>query len=730
MDDLPHLISILKASPPPLSSEEQASLNKVLAALSETITNDKSAVSLSPPEFQSIPQPAPIQHVASEPPSKTVYDSSTVVVVGQGQQYPNLTAALGSIRDNATIQVTDGVYSENVTINMSVHIVAAGSSVVFQNSHFDVKSSSITFRGIRFGADNEIFSVSRTQFSMQGCVIESNSPQSIFDVQSSAVIEFDRCNIICPKIAEIKFPSNIKAYNSNFNGALLMTKCDLLAVGCQFDGRTGSSIEALNTTVTVKESIFRGSKVVAVNLREHSYLKLENTEFNDIDGVGCLIHGSSKLESYNTRFSNIEKAAIMVSNESFAKISGSAVIRTQLTGIEIINQSTIECNETWVSDTRGSGILIDNKSKLTTIRCRITKCARHGVEAANGSNAIIEDTMIDNCTFSALLTTNSKVQTKSCLFTECKDSIVFADDHAWLEMTRTTVSKGISDGLAAESECMINTNGCYFVDNEQWGLSIKGCRDCKIQSSVIHTNKRGGVNFDSNAQLVIDGCLIDRDSMIISACKNAVVRQSTLSKMMTKYNDLPRAYIEIIDKSKVTFEENRFIFSIIVAKRSEVAIRQNKFSNSPNFAIQGENNCSLLIESNEINKCKMVFQLKDNSYAHFFNNKINNVTRPVIKEGMTARQKSLIDTKAKAITVKTFSKALIEGNVINGDYDYAIYIDGQSNVENRANQIQCGNMGGIAYSGVSSGLCEDNSFTGKDPQHAIFFAHGCNPIRR
>lgn len=730
MDDLPHLISILKACPPPLTKEEQESLNKVIDSLSDTGSLDKSGLSPNPPEFQSIQMPQPIAQKVIDPQSRTVYETQNTLVVGQGQQFTNLAAALGQARDNATIHITDGVYTENVTLNSSIHLVAAGPNVQFYNSKFDIKASSITFRGIRFASDNEIFTVSRTQISFQGCVVECKSTQPAIDVQSSAVIEIDQCNIICPKIADIKFPSNIRAYNSSIEGSLLLTKCDFQAIACQFDGHAGSSIEALNTTVNVSCSLFKGSRVVALNLREHSFVKLADTEFRDINGAGILIHGSSKLETNKVIFSNIDKAAIMVTNESTAKISGSAIIRTQHTGLEIINNSSVECNETWISETRGSCVLIDNKSKINTIRCRITKSARHGIEIANGSNATVEDTQIDCCDFSAILATNSKVQTKSCLFTDCKDSIIFADDHAWLELTRTTVSKGLSDGCSAESECMINTNACYFVDNETFGLNIKGCRDCKIQSSVISGDKGGGLNFVNNIQLIIDGCFIDRNSMIISACPNAVVRQSILSKMTNKHPDKPREFIDIIDKSKATFEENKFIFSQIRIKKAEAAIRQNKFANSQNFAIQGENSCNLLIESNEISRCKMAFSLKDNSSAHFFNNKISNIIRPQLKEGMTARQLSLVDTKAKAISVKTFSKALIEGNVISGDYDYAIYVDGQSTVENRANQIQCGNMGGIAFSGVSNGLCEDNSFTGKDPQHAVFFAHGCNSIRR
>jgi hypothetical protein len=199
---------------------------------------------------------------------------------------------------------------------------------------------------------------------------------------------------------------------------------------------------------------------------------------------------------------------------------------------------------------------------------------------------------------------------------------------------------------------------------------------------------------------------------------------------MSKVGDKPRTNFEILHETQASLEDTQILRSCTHVKNSKVQIRQCHFSLSPNFAIIAEYQAELTVEGNEFQKDKMIMHLKDKATLHLFNNRMMNIQRPVMKDGVTDKQRAAADSKVKTISVRSFSKATIEGNVIQGDYDYAVYVDGQSDVDCRANQIQCGSMGGICYSGVSSGFCEENTYTGKDLTHAEFFAHGCIQRRK
>jgi hypothetical protein len=75
----------------------------------------------------------------------------------------------------------------------------------------------------------------------------------------------------------------------------------------------------------------------------------------------------------------------------------------------------------------------------------------------------------------------------------------------------------------------------------------------------------------------------------------------------------------------------------------------------------------------------MVMHQNDNAALLLFNNRMLNMQRPAMKEGLNARRRSAADSKVKTISVRFFSKATIDGNVIQGYYDYTINIDGQKN---------------------------------------------------
>jgi hypothetical protein len=85
-----------------------------------------------------------------------------------------------------------------------------------------------------------------------------------------------------------------------------------------------------------------------------------------------------------------------------------------------------------------------------------------------------------------------------------------------------------------------------------------------------------------------------------------------------------------------------------------------------------EYHAELTVDGNEFQKDKMIMHLNDNATLFMFNNRMVNVQRPQAKEGGNERLKAAADSKVKTISIRSFSKATIEGNVIQGDYDYAI----------------------------------------------------------
>ncbi|KAK8891702.1 hypothetical protein M9Y10_028922 [Tritrichomonas musculus] len=720
MDDLPHLISMLQAAPPPLTPDEEAIIARVTKELEKNnLTDPTGKDKCSAPPFDPIKEPPPFSGPVPVDQSSTVFQTQNLIYVGPNGHFPTIGAAVNQAPEDSTIVIQAGVYEDDFTCLKPIHIISNG-EVTLKNTHIAIRTQLVTIYGINFISDTEIFSINRGQLSLSDCSINISSQKPPVDITASVTLEFIRCKFVAQNILQNRVASIISFVDCSSNGIISVSKSDLKITNCQLNGAKGIALELFESNCNIKGTTFTGSSSVAISARTRSNLQIESSLFDKVQGTGILIHSFSTLKANNIRVTNCAKAGIILSNDANATISGSSITHCGNAGCEILSTSSLELNEVWISDTSGSGILCDQRSKIYLTRCRITQAKRNGIEAGNCAVARISDTMIDSHSFSGIIATNAKINGVTCVIQNNKDSNMAIDDHSWVELTNCQFLRSTRDGLIADSESMVQCNNCFFLENEGRGVIIKNCRDSKFQQSSFYDNKQGGLLFENTKQMVVDNCVVNKNSLIINNVGNAIVRLCALYAATTKNGNNPREFIEIRNKSKAIFEENRITRCETYVRKAEVNLRQNFFSMSPTFAIVGEYFAKINIESNEFNKDHQILSLKDNSYVHCFNNKMSNIIRP---KGIDE------DDKIKAIHIKTFSEGFIEGNMISGDYDYAVFIDGQSKVDNRANQIQCGVHGGICYSGVSCGLCEDNSYTG-NTQHSEIFSHGCSPTRR
>lgn len=721
MDDLPHLVSMLKAEPPPLTPEEQEILHKIKEALGKSTDDADAKIKerLNPPEFTSIPKPQPLTLPSSyQPEISTVFQTQNAITIGPNGQYPTISAALNDITEETTLLVEAGTYTDEATFVNPIHIVAQG-EVQFAHSRFTVRTQLVTFRGFTFVSENETFIMNAGQLSFLGCKIVSQANKLPIEATTGVTLEFIQCTVTCAEFLQIRSSSSISFINSQVKGAISVSKSDMKIINSHFNGGTSPiALQIIETSCQIIGSVFVGSSSVAISAVQRSTVDMSDSFINRVSGAGILVHSFSVFKGKNIRISETDKAGFIVYDGN-AEITRSSITNCSNSGCEILSSSSLELNEIWISETKGSAILVD-QSKIKLTRCRVTNASKHGIEVLNSASAKISDTMIDTNAYSGILSISGKIELQSCHIEGNHDSNVIIDDRSFLEPTNCSFLKSEHDGLVADSQSMVKCNGCYFISNKGRGIVIKNCRDSKFQETTLFDNKRGGLLSEKTKQMVVDSCIIYKNSFIISEVQNAIVRKSAFFAAHSKLNN-KREHIEIRNDSKATFEENKIEKCCTRVVQAELNARQNKFLHSPITAIEAEYKATLHIESNEFEKDHMILSVRDNSEVHCFNNKMTNISRPKTSDS---------DAKFKAIFIRSFSEGRIEGNTISGVYDYAIFIDGQSKVDNIANQIECGAKGSIYYSGVSTGNCEKNNVTGNHPRKDEYYGPGCGPTRR
>jgi len=731
MDDIPQLITSLKYQPQPLTEDEERTLARILPILMGIQDKKENfEASLVPPQYTWISEPSHLDQYSEYSSLSTVFDSNSRLVVNCSNptpgQFRTISEAVEAAKDNDAIYIENGIYTEELNLTKQLHFVANGASLL--NCVISVNSV-CSFYGFRIKNDGDCFTLLKGQLSIHSCEIEYSGNKSSVFVRNNTTFEAEKCRFSGNRLIEAGAGSVCRVLASVLQGSVSLTKSDSTFDTCMFYSLIGTPIDCVATVLKLKNCIISNSSEIGINCRERSSLLLVDCQVHKISGAGILVHGFSSLRANNVRIFGCDKAGILISHDATAEISGSSIKDCGFSGCEVLNQGSLILNETWVSGHKNSCILSDSSSSITTTRCYITAGSSHGIEAANGSVIRMNDTCISSCNGSAIICSNSKITAATSEFIGNIEPNLILEDHSWLELTNCNILESQSDGLVAESESMIMCNNCFFCKNENFGANIRSCKDIKLLSSTIVENRHGGVIFETTTLVIVDGCTVDHNSFILSHVNNGIIRNSIFCYAWTKIEKTPTDDIVIRNDSIVSLEENKISYSIIKVKHAEAKIRKNAISSSRNFAIQGESKAKIIAESNDMSKVRQALSVKDNSTIMFVNNNVANIIRPRRKDPVLAEIMAINDNKIKAILIKQFSTGTIEGNFISGDYDYAIYVDSQSKADNRANQIQTGAMGGILYTGMSSGMCDDNSFSGKGSTKYIEYWHGCSSTK-
>ena len=755
MDDLKMLLVKLNCEPQPLTDTEQQTLEKIYQGLKGNggSSEEEQVVALEKPYFNWIEPPQPLKFtLESEQTVKTVFETENVIKVSSTSTeegvFKTIQEAIEGAKENATIVVEGTDYTENVVVDRSLHFVTTDGSLT--NTHFEIKTGIVTFMGFTINTDSDTFVVSNGLLSLKDCVIKSSSTRPIISVCQSASLEITKSTINGSKIVDAQNGSVINAISSTLEGNQHFIKSDATFTNCDIKNPQGISIEALSTIVKISNCQITDGKEVAVSIREHCQLIMNDTTIVDIKGAGILLHGFSRMQANNIRLAQCEKAGLIVTHDAAAKVTGSMISSCGLAGCEILYQGQLTLNETWINDHKGSCILADYRSMINSTRCVIEGGKAHGIESGNGSILRINDTQITRCAGSGVLVSSSNLTSQTCEYSGNTEANIVGEEGSIIELTSCSIINGESDGIEAVGGSTINTNSCYFATCKGNHLTGRNLKDVKIVSTTFQEalfDKKGnslksseikekltsssnlsvcgGLSFEATDMIIIDSCYLNRNSVVINNCKNSIARNSKFNYCITRPTAKPAHYIEVIEESQMLIENCTITKSLVKVLRSNFTLRKCKIVRcTQTTAINGESNSKLILENNEFNESHQAVSVKDNSTLQFSYNKIQGVVRP-----KTKKDKSLLsDNRIKVINIKEFSTGTIEGNFVSGDYDYAIYSDGQSKVDCTTNQIQIGEKGGIMYTGMSYGKCEDNEFTGKGKPVEYF--HGCSSSRK
>lgn len=753
MEDIASLNLKLQSTPQPLTPQERETLQKIQKALRGT--NQKNSNDIQPmerPKFMWIERAETFKFTTEGTQTTTPYESSNTIVVDKNslEGVSSISSAVSMARENSTIIVMKGVYTENIISDKNIHLIGQEGTKLL-NSHIEVKSDVLTMKGFQLKSDSDIITISDGTLAIRDSTIECLSIKYAINAEANTSLEINNCTIVANRAIDAASGTIVTINSTYLTGNVRFFKTDATLCHCKLNYPNGICVEASSTNIKVDRCLIQECRDVAFSLREHSSVFVETTEISSINGAGILLHGLSRMTAKNIRILNCLKAGLIITHGASAEVNGSVISDCGLSGVEVLFNAQLTLNETWISDVKGSCVLLDGRAQTQTTRCVITDAGIHGVEAGNGSIVRLKDTNVRNCARTGVLCSSSNIAAQMCEFTGNKEACIFGED-ALIELTNCAIVKSKSDGIVTEAGSTLNLNACYLAECFGYHILSRNPKDTKIVESTfmeaiyndhnevttiqeILAEKKptgqyailGGLAFNNADMVIIDSCYMSRNMIQMFKVKNGIIRSSNISHAISKQHSKPSRTLEILDDSSVTIESSTISKTDIKVHHAKLSVRKCFFSMSANIAVQGSNNSEMIIENNEFTYCTQIAVIKDNSHLVFSYNNVKNVIRSknAAKAGETTTLNDIKLQRMKAINVKEFSTGTIEGNFISGDYDYAIYIDGQSKVDCLTNQVQSGLKSGILYAGMSYGRCEENEFSGKSK--AVEYLHGFTP---
>lgn len=735
MEDFRALISLLTTPRPPLSENEANELDFIVSTISTTLRKDELSRPIEPIKFIWLEPPPAFKFGNPELQLSDDQDSITTLTVTlkQGNNcYSSITEAVANAKDNYKIIIESGNYSEQVSIRKNLHFVGKPDTIL-EKCRFALTSANVTFKGFSFSCDSETFNLVKSSVSFFGCKINGSGHLPLISIENASKIIFIDCVCSSPFIVNGNNSSIIKALKSSFFGIIRAGRSDVTFDFCQFSNPKGSCIDINSSNLRLTNSKISNCSDFGICGANKSILNVEDAQFELIKGSGIWVQTMSSLNCRQVYIQNCEKAAILLQSNSSGVFLTCSFTHCPNVTCELQSQSNATFNETWISDIGTEGIKGDSRSNITLTRCNITRSKGVGVSLSNTSVLKSNETRYSLCETYTIFLSNSDFFGITNEIIQSKKAGFLLKQQSRIDLTNCNIMKNGTYAVEALEDSKITCNNCFFIENSQYAVQADQCVLCKFISCAICKNVKGGLYIQKSDMVQVDRCKILNNNISLSGIKEGIVRQSLF---VSAYNVFQTDqgkeahHIETLDRSNIIYEDNILNDSILIVKRRCTStIRRNDITKTKNYAIQIDERCNVKIENNKLNQCNLALLIQDHCVMTFDSNIIENIIFPD-KDDPNRVVNKFKDNKRKVLSIKKFSEGSVENNLITGDYDYAIFVDSQSKIFVKSNRLDSGSRGIVLYTGVSSGSCIDNTYSGKFKDSPVDFQVGCIEIRR
>ncbi|MFG2631258.1 right-handed parallel beta-helix repeat-containing protein [Streptomyces sp. NPDC048473] len=412
-----------------------------------------------------------------------------ILTVGQDGtgEYPTIGEALARARSGAVIRVRPGTYSESLTVQSRVTIVADG-------PRGSVEIAPRSGSAITLAAD----AVMLTDLLLRGG--EGDLP--VVDAARGQVA-LDGCEIL---------GTGWTALLSRNSGSLAMR-------GCRVSNPIGAGVvEAGSAGSVLEDCVIEHLGTSAVVISEKGRATVRGSKLRDARGNGVLANGQSKGSIEDCEISSTDKPAVALEGDSSVGVLRTTVhsslvglylasaARTVLEdvhvrdttshGIVLANRSDPQLTRCDTERTRGSGLFVTGRARGHFVDCTFTTAAQTAIHVSESSNPVLAGTKVtDSEGIGVLLAEESGAEFDRLDVSGAGGVGVAVRSGANPMLRRLRVSGSRGPGVLVTEEGRGRFEDCEIQDTVGAGLRTERNGNPHVGNSVFRAAGKAGVSI-------------------------------------------------------------------------------------------------------------------------------------------------------------------------------------------------------------------------------------------
>ena len=410
-----------------------------------------------------------------------------------------ISAAIRAAADGSTITVAAGSYSESVTIDRDVTIVAESADAV-----------------VELLANGGPTLVVRTGNAVvRGLVIRGPDPAGVAVAVEGGALTMENCEITGGRVEAGGWarPTLLRCRIHDCAGAGLYATGDaqvLIVQSSVADIDGAGLVLAQSTSAKVSDTTISRVTSQGLSVRDAALAVLENCDIAETGAAGVAIEGAARLVLRSSRLRDLTGDGLCIQGGTAPAGPPSTVDGAGAAGApDVAGTHAVELVDCTITRAGGNGLLTADWADLLARRCEVRAPAKAGVCGTGAGQLHLFDCQIIDSTSTGLVVRGStRLNAVDTTVTGAGANGVFLSDDSASVLTRCTVAQSSFTAVHLSTAATAHLAECTVTATPEHGVRVTERGVLRVTGGTIELAQMSGLHLEGTSDATVSGVTV------------------------------------------------------------------------------------------------------------------------------------------------------------------------------------------------------------------------------